>query len=129
MRAPIVNQSFVSWMTESLKANDGWDDIARAMITASGDVRENGDTAIIFVQEGSPEDIAGEVSRIFLGIQMQCANCHDHPWDRWKRDEFHELAAFFPRISLRPVREEMRQIGRATVRTPVTSLPRMPSPA
>ena len=110
MRAPVVNQSFVSWMTESLKANDGWDDIARAMITASGDVRGNGETAIIFVQEGSPENVAGEVSRIFLGIQMQCANCHDHPWDRWKRDEFHELAAFFPRISLRPVREEMRTV-------------------
>ncbi len=110
MRAPIVNQSFVSWMTESLKANDGWDEIARAMITADGDVRENGETALIFVQEGNPEDVAGEVSRIFLGIQMQCANCHDHPWDRWKRDEFHELAAFFPRISLRPVREEMRTV-------------------
>lgn len=110
MRAQFVNGSFVRWMTESLKNNDGWDDIARDLITASGDVRENGNTALLFVQEGSPEDIAGEVSRIFLGIQMQCANCHDHPWDRWKRDQFHELAAFFPRISLRPVREEMRLV-------------------
>lgn len=110
MRAPFVSGSFVRWMTESLKNNEGWDDIARSMITASGDVRENGDTAILFVQEGSPEDIAGEVSRIFLGIQMQCANCHDHPWDRWKRDQFHELAAFFPRVSVRPVREEQRLI-------------------
>ncbi|NQV28398.1 MAG: DUF1549 domain-containing protein [Rhodopirellula sp.] len=108
MRAGLVNQAFVDWMTESLSENKGWDLIATEMITASGDVRENGNSALIFAQEGVAEDVAGEVSRIFLGIQMQCANCHDHPWDRWKRADFHELAAFFPRISLRPVREENR---------------------
>lgn len=106
MRAGLANQSFVSWMTENLKENRSWADIATDMLTATGDVRENGETALIFAQEGSPEDVAGEVSRIFLGIQLQCANCHDHPWDRWKREQFHELTAFFPRISVRPVREE-----------------------
>lgn len=106
MRAGIANQSFVNWMTDNLKENRSWADIATDMLTATGDVRENGETALIFAQEGSPEDVAGEVSRIFLGIQLQCANCHDHPWDRWKREQFHELTAFFPRISVRPVRED-----------------------
>tara|TARA_R110002072_G_scaffold173600_2_gene328429 strand:- start:227079 stop:228920 length:1842 start_codon:yes stop_codon:yes gene_type:complete len=106
MRAGFANQSFVSWMTDNLAGNKGWDEIATEILTATGDVRENGETALIFAQEGEPEDVAGEASRIFLGIQMQCANCHDHPWDRWKREEFHELAAFFPRISVRPVRED-----------------------
>jgi len=108
MRAGFANQSFVSWMTDNLSENKSWADIATEILTATGDVRENGDTALIFAQEGQPEDVAGEVSRIFLGIQMQCANCHDHPWDRWKREEFHELAAFFPRISVRPIREDNR---------------------
>ena len=106
MRAGLANQSFVDWMTENLSENRGWDEIANDIVTATGDVRENGGTALIFAQEGLPEDVAGEVSRIFLGIQMQCANCHDHPWDRWKREQFHELTAFFPRISVRPVRED-----------------------
>jgi hypothetical protein len=106
MRAGFANQTFVDWMTENLSENKGWDEIATEIVTATGDVREDGSTALIFAQEGQPEDVAGEVSRIFLGIQMQCANCHDHPWDRWKRDEFHELAAFFPRISVRPIRED-----------------------
>lgn len=108
MRAGFANQSFVSWMTDNLAENKSWADIATEILTATGDVRENGETALIFAQEGGTEDIAGEVSRIFLGIQMQCANCHDHPWDRWKREEFHELAAFFPRIAVRPVREDNR---------------------
>jgi len=55
----------------------------------------------MFAQGGQPEEIAAETSRIFLGIQIQCANCHDHPTDKWKRKDFHELAAFFPRVSVR----------------------------
>ena len=56
-------------------------------------------------QDGRTEETAAEVSRVFLGIQIQCAQCHDHPYDRWRREQFHELAAFFPRIGVRAVRE------------------------
>jgi hypothetical protein len=45
------------------------------------------------------------MARIFLGIQIQCAQCHDHKTDRWTREQFHELTAFFPRVALRPVRD------------------------
>jgi len=111
MRTPLVSESFMEWMTGSLKKNHGWDRIATEIVTATGNVQENGATALIFAQEGVAEDITGEVSRIFLGIQMQCANCHDHPWDKWKRDQFHEMAAFFPRISLRPIVQDGQQRG------------------
>jgi hypothetical protein len=46
-----------------------------------------------------------ELSRIFLGLQIQCAQCHDHPTDRWSREQFHQLAAFFPRTFVRPQRK------------------------
>jgi hypothetical protein len=99
-RARIMTRTFEDWMANQLRANAGWDDIARALITAKGDISEHGEAALIFIHEANPEEIAGEVSRIFLGIQMQCANCHDHPTDKWTRDQFHSLAAFFPRIRL-----------------------------
>ncbi|MBI1313234.1 DUF1549 domain-containing protein [bacterium] len=108
-RSQLVNRSFTEWMTGVLAENRGWNEIATDLLTATGDVRFNGETALLFLQEGSPEDIAGEVSRVFLGIQMQCANCHNHPWDSWKREQFHELAAFFPRVSVRPVQEDGMQ--------------------
>ena len=60
-------------------------------------------------QFGATPDITAEVSRIFMAIQIQCAQCHDHPFDRWKRTQFHELAAFFPRIALRPVKPADKQ--------------------
>ena len=55
-------------------------------------------------QTADPNDTAAEMVRIFLGIQIQCAQCHDHPTDHWKREQFHQFAAFFPRIGIRPDR-------------------------
>jgi hypothetical protein len=104
-RALLVNQALVSFLAKSFNEDAHWDAIARKFITATGDVREVGETAIIMAQNGNTEDTTAEISRIFLGIQIQCAQCHNHPTDRWKREQFHELAAFFPRIAVRPVRD------------------------
>ena len=100
-RALIAANALSEYLAENLNKNTPWSEIATGFITATGDVRENGDTALIMAQAGRPEDVTAEVSRIFLGIQIQCAQCHDHPTDRWKRQQFHELTAFFPRIAVR----------------------------
>jgi len=104
-RALLVSNALVKFLTTALNDEPHWDKIARKFITATGDVRDEGATAIIMAQMGSAEDTTAEISRIFLGIQIQCAQCHNHPTDRWKREQFHELAAFFPRIAIRPVRD------------------------
>ena len=101
-RARIVQPQFETWMQEQLAANRPWDEITTELLTATGKISEDGETALIFAHTGQAEELAAEVSRIFLGIQLQCANCHDHPTDSWKREQFHQLAAFFPRITVRP---------------------------
>ncbi len=101
MRANIVMRAFGEWMASQLNEGHTWDKIATELLTASGPVNNNGATAIIFAHEGVAEEVSAEASRIFNGIQIQCANCHDHPWDSWKREQFHEFAAFFPRVSVR----------------------------
>ncbi len=98
--ARVAIPTFESWMTTQLQQNVGWNKIAQSLITGVGEVSEHGEAALMFAQQGNAEEIAGEASRIFLGIQLQCANCHDHPTDKWTRDQFHALAAFFPRISI-----------------------------
>ena len=100
-RSRTAQGQFESWLREKIAKNDGWHQIATGLLTATGSVQENGATALIFAHQADPEEVASEASRIFLGIQIQCANCHDHPTDKWKREQFHELAAFFPRVSLR----------------------------
>jgi len=108
-RALIAANALEADLSDRLNQNVPWDKIAEEFITATGDVRENGATAIIMAQEGRTEETTAEVARIFLGMQIQCAQCHDHPYDRWKREQFHELAAFFPRISVGQVQSVTRR--------------------
>ena len=97
--------TFETWMSEQLADGRGWDEIATEIMTATGRVEENGATGLIYAQGATGGEVAAEASRIFLGVQIQCAECHDHPYDRWKREDFHALAAFFPRIRLRRIEE------------------------
>lgn len=103
-RAVAVGPALVKDLTKWINDGEPWDAIAQRFITATGTAREDGATAIFVAQDGRTEEIAAEVSRVFLGVQIQCAQCHDHPWDDWKREQFHELAAFFPRVGVRPLR-------------------------
>jgi hypothetical protein len=91
--------TFESWLAEQLAANRPWDQIVEAMLTSTGRSDTDGATALISAhstnQRFQPAEMAGEASRIFLGIPIACAQCHDHPTDPWKRQQFHEFAAFF----------------------------------
>jgi hypothetical protein len=98
-RAQIIAGPLEDYLVKSLNENKPWSQVATEFITALGDANENGAVGLIMAQQGQPEEVTAEVSRIFLGIQIQCAQCHDHPTDRWKREQFHELAAFFPRVA------------------------------
>lgn len=100
-RAEIVSGQLEDYLKKEFNTNASWAKVATEMVTATGDGTENGACALIIAQQGQPEEVVSEVSRIFLGVQIQCAQCHDHPTDRWKREQFHELAAFFPRTASR----------------------------
>jgi len=93
-----------TWLFEQFKANRDWGEIARAMITAEGSLQvatpdNSGPVAFLLGHMGpdAANERAAETARLFLGIQIQCAQCHDHPSDIWKRNQFHELAAFYGR--------------------------------
>ncbi|MBI1344655.1 DUF1549 domain-containing protein [bacterium] len=111
MRARGASTVFEEWMVDQLNQNRPWDAIVTDILTATGNIGENGATGLVFAHGGEAEEVAAEASRIFLGIQMQCANCHDHPTDIWKREQFHELAAYFPRASVRPIQVDGMQRG------------------
>jgi hypothetical protein len=89
------------WLADRFAENAPWDDVAKTMIAATGTTEEDGATAFTAAHMGQPVEVAGEVSRVFLGVQIQCAQCHDHPNDPWKREQFHEFAAFFAGTQLK----------------------------
>ncbi len=92
-----------AWLTGQFQQNKPWDEIARTMIAATGRVDENGAVSLALAHEAKPVELAGEISRIFLGVQIQCAQCHNHKTDSWKREQFHEFAAFFSGTRAKPV--------------------------
>lgn len=117
IRAMTLARSFESWMVQQLKENRSWSSIARAMITAEGGCRfeDDGKQGAIFflaahLGPDSANERAAETARVFLGIQIQCAQCHNHPFDEWKQVQFHELAGYFARVRERPMREPGRPI-------------------
>lgn len=110
-RAFLAAQSAVDYLGDQFNADARWDTIARELITARGSLQDDGRTILLAAQWGEAVDVAAEVSRVFLGVQIQCAQCHDHKTDRWKREQFHELAAFFPRVTVR------RALGEGNPRT------------
>jgi len=88
---------FKGWLTKHLTANTPWDVIVRELLTAQGKIDEQPAATFVGYHQADPTNLAGETSRLFLGQLIGCAQCHDHPFDHWKRQQFHELAAFFAR--------------------------------
>src|SRR5207249_1845795 len=69
-----------------------------------GNLAEGGTSPVGFLlaNEQKPENLAANVSRVFLGVKLECAQCHDHPLARWSRIQFWEMAAFFRDVEPQP---------------------------
>jgi Protein of unknown function (DUF1549)/Protein of unknown function (DUF1553) len=105
---------FVSWLADQLAAGEPYDRIARHVIADSGLWTDT--PAVNFVtvtinpgdkNKPDPNRLAARVSRAFLGVRIDCAECHDHPFAPWKQSDFQGLAAFFggTRQGLRGIRD------------------------
>jgi hypothetical protein len=93
-------QLFDRWWVEQLKGNRPWDRVVTDLVTASGVNDETAPVNYLTALYGNPVEIAATTSRVFLGQQLQCAQCHDAKTEPWKREQFHEFAAFFGRARL-----------------------------
>lgn len=126
--------AFGRWLYAAFAKNRRWDQLARELVTATGQntlggVKKN---ALGPLQEPEPDpdgkvhpavnwilryaqnptDLTGKLSRIFLGVQIQCAQCHDHPSEKWKQDDFRALAACFARTGPTPLEDKPKGVVR-----------------
>ncbi len=92
--------AFDSWLAERFRDNEPYDAIVRELLLAEGRAKDSGPMLFYTALQFKPEAIAGQTARAFLGVRMECAQCHDHLLDkRWKQEDFWGYAAFFARIS------------------------------
>jgi len=89
-------QAYIDWVKQALRNNKPYDKMVRELLAADGGLwdRNNGAVGYYFRDFGMPLDHMANTAQVFLGTQIQCAQCHDHPFDKWKQKEFYELAAY-----------------------------------
>ena len=95
-------QAYVDWIKASVKANKPYDQMVRDLLTASGPAlaRGNGATGYYLRDAGMPLDNMSNTVQVFLGTRLACAQCHDHPFDKWSRKDYFALAAFTAAVNV-----------------------------
>ena len=94
------------WLRRHIRNNTPWNEVVRQVLTASGSTLSNppanyyrgtyNNHAPVVVRD--PQSLAETTAQLFFGIRLQCAQCHNHPYERWTQDDYHHMAAWFPRV-------------------------------
>ena len=95
------NFAFHAWVRDSLLANKPYDQFVRELLAATGTVIGNPPVAW-YKRVKQPKDQIEDVAQLFLGVRLQCTQCHHHPFERWTQDDYYALAAFFSRVGRKP---------------------------
>jgi Protein of unknown function (DUF1549)/Protein of unknown function (DUF1553) len=90
--------AFDAWIRQAFRENKPYDQFVRELVTAQGSTWRNG-AATLFRDRRTPDEITPVVSQLFLGIRLECAKCHHHPFEVWSQDDFYSLAAYFARVT------------------------------
>jgi hypothetical protein len=88
------------YLRDALKANTSYKTVVAELITGEGVDDLSGPANFLLRYEAKPTDLAGATFKNFLGVSLQCAQCHNHPFTQWKQDDFWGVAAFYGRLRL-----------------------------
>lgn len=128
--------SLDGWLREAFRKNLPYDQFVTGLVTAQGSTWRNG-AVTIFRDRREPEEIVTMVSQLFLGVRLECAKCHQHPFEVYSQRDFYSLAAYFCRVGYKgaglspPISggEEMVLVKPSgEVRHPLTKEPLSPKP-
>ena len=96
-----ANFAFHAWMRDSLLANKHYDEIVRQILGSTGTIVSNPPVAW-YKRVKEPTTQLEDVAQLFLGVRMQCAQCHHHPFERWSQHDYYSLSAFFSQVGRKP---------------------------
>ena len=124
---------FHSWIRAGLSANQPFDQFVTQLVTARGKPGTN--PAVSWYRAvKDPKDQMADIAQIFLGVRIQCAQCHHHPYEKWSQDDYYGFQAFFStmgRKELRKMPEDdiiFHKRTRAVAKNPNTNIELLPTP-
>src|SRR5207247_6767649 len=107
-RTGLVDQGYkggrllYNWLRKSILEDKPYNQFATELLTASRQLKFTPTANFYYVTEFSePENIATDISQVFLGVRLECARCHNHPWEKWTQDDFWGFAGFFARMGVK----------------------------
>jgi hypothetical protein len=127
------NVGMQQWLREAFYRNKPYDQIVGELLTASGDIDDNPLVNWWHLNKDQNDQVEA-TAQIFLGVRLQCARCHHHPFDEWSQKDYFGLAAFYSRIGRKQGKEHQAIVerifhdrGLASVPHPKTKLPISPT--
>jgi len=93
--------AFHDWVRDCMQANTPYDQMARQLLAATGTIATNPAVAW-YKRVKEPQQQLEDVAQLFLGVRMQCAQCHHHPFERWSQKDYYSLSAFFSQVGRKP---------------------------
>jgi hypothetical protein len=125
------NFAFHSWVRDGLLANKPYDQMVRELLAATGTIA--GNPAVAWYKRVlEPQQQLEDVAQLFLGVRMQCAQCHHHPFERWSQNDYYSFGAFFSRVGRKPTATRGEDVifhkrGMAQLQNKKTKLPVKPA--
>jgi len=99
----LSNDPMLKWLEDGFNGNKPWNKMVHELLTVTGSQEQNG-AVTFWIANGTVDKVTDEVTKLFLGLQLQCAQCHNHPFTEWKQTEYWEMAAFFMKVQSTPAR-------------------------
>lgn len=91
----VANVYYADWLKRALRSNMPYNQLVQELITATGMAHQNGATGWIASDQNMKPDHMANTVQAFMGVQIQCAQCHDHPFDRWNQFEFQSMVSYY----------------------------------
>lgn len=101
--------AFRQWIRDAIASNQPYDDFVRELLTSVGSTFQS-PAANYFRVNDDPKLAMETTTQLFLGVRMVCAQCHDHPFERWTQNQYFQLAAFFAAVGMKPGFDSDEQI-------------------
>ncbi len=120
VRGPKGIRNFHAWLRGQVAKNRPWNELARDVMTATGDTRENPQIGFWVVTVGEQKnadrsEAVASVAQTFLGTRILCAKCHNHPDEKYTQDDYYHFAAFFTSVSLDRQKPDKADTGLAVM--------------